>query len=86
MTRTTTYAVTFTSDFTLPGWYESWPAGRYLVTTDEEQLDTSFPAFRRIATRIELQRGPIKSSVLISPQDLDSALEADRAPGAPDRS
>lgn len=84
--RTTTYTVIFTSDFRLPGWDESWPAGRYLVTTDEEQLDTSFLAFRRIATRIELQRGPIKSSVLISPQDLDSALKADRALGSIDGS
>ena len=84
--RTTTYTVIFTSDFRLPGWDESRPAGRYLVTTDEEQLDTSFLAFRRIATRIELQRGPIKSSVLISPQDLDSALKADRALGSIDGS
>ncbi len=60
--------VTFKSAFALPGWDEPLPAGQYTVTTDEEQLDTSFPAFHRVATRIELRKGAVTQFLTISPR------------------
>lgn len=82
-TRTTSVTVTFRSAFTLPGWDEKLPAGQYTVTTDEEQLDTSFPAFHRVATRIELRRGAVTQFLTISPQDLAALLAADRQSAPP---
>ena len=82
-TRTTTTIVTFISSFTLPGWDESWPGGEYTVTTDEESLDTSFPAYGRVSTTIALPKGSATSYVSIDPIELVSALERDhqRKPG-----
>lgn len=77
--RTTTKTVTFKSAFQLPGWEAPWPSGTYEVNTDEEQLETSFPAFRRIETRIVLRRGAETRHVTISPQDLEEALGRDGA-------
>jgi hypothetical protein len=77
--RTTTKTVVFKSAFQLPGWDASWPAGPYEVSTDEEQLETSFAAFRRIETRIVLSRGAETMHVTIAPQDLDDALTRDRS-------
>jgi len=37
--------------FTLPGLDRTYPAGTYVVRTDEESLELSFAAFRRIATQ-----------------------------------
>ena len=80
MTRRTTSAlVTFRSSFTLPSWDESWPAGDYTVTTDEELLDTSFPAYRRISTMITLERGAVTHHVEIDPLELVAAMEQDHA-------
>jgi hypothetical protein len=76
-TRTTSVTITFRSAFALPGWDETLPAGQYTVTTDEEQLDTSFPAFHRVATRIELRQGAVTQFLTISPQDLAAALTKD---------
>ena len=77
--RTTTKTVAFKSAFQLPGWDTSWPAGPYEVSTDEEQLETSFTAFRRIETRIQLRRGAETMHVTVAPQDLEDALTRDRA-------
>ena len=77
--RTTTKTVTFKSPFQLPGWDASLPAGAYEVSTDEEQLDTSFTAFRRVETRIQLRRGAETMHVTIAPQDLDDALTRDQS-------
>lgn len=80
MTRRTTSAlVTFRSAFTLRGWDESWPAGDYTVTTDEELLDTSFPAYRRVSTMITLARGAVTHYVEIDPLELAAAIEQDQA-------
>lgn len=78
-TRTTTEVVRFRASFSLPGLDESWPAGDYAVTTDEELLDTSFPAYRRVATRIVIQSGGVSQHVAIDPLELAAALERDRA-------
>lgn len=77
--RTTTSTVTFRSPFCLPGWEAPWAAGTYQVSTDEESLETSFPAFHRVATRIELRRGSVTLSETIDPNQLDAALAFDRA-------
>lgn len=76
-TRTRTETVRFKSAFTLPGWDETWPAGEYRVTTDEELLDTSFPAYRRVSTSIALPRGAVTRYVEIDPRDLAAAVERD---------
>jgi hypothetical protein len=80
-TRTTTATVTFRSSFTLPGWDEAWPSGDYKVTTDEELLETSFPAYRRVSTTIALSRGAVTRYVEIDPIELASAIERDKANG-----
>ena len=82
--RTTTKTVVFKSAFQLPGWDAPWPAGSYDVSTDEEQLETSFAAFRRIGTRIVLRRGAETMHVTISPQDLEDALTRDRSASVAD--
>jgi hypothetical protein len=76
-TRTSSHTVTFRNAFRLPGWETSWPPGDYTVTNDEQQLDVSFPAFQRIATRIELRRGAETRHVAISADELAAALLTD---------
>jgi hypothetical protein len=76
--RTTHHQVTFRKPFTLPGWDETWPAGNYMVTTREELLDTSFPAYHRVSTTIALRRGAETRYVEVVPLDLASALDWDR--------
>jgi hypothetical protein len=78
-TRTTTTIVTFRSSFTLPGWEDSWPGGEYTVTTDEELLDTSFPAYRRVSTTIALPKGAVTRYMEVDPIELASAVERDQA-------
>lgn len=75
--RTTTSTVTFRAPFSLPGWDASWPPGDYVITTDEEPLDTSFAAFRRLSTSIELRRGAETRHVTIAPEDLLAAIARD---------
>ena len=82
-TRTTTAVVTFRSPFALPGWDESWPGGDYTVITDEELLDTSFPAYRRISTKIVLARAAVTRYVEIDPLELNAAIEQDQAISKP---
>ena len=57
MMHTRIDTISFRSPFTLPGLDKTYPAGTYEVATDEEQLDLSFAAFRRIETRIRLPSG-----------------------------
>jgi len=76
-TRTTDHLVTFKKPFTLPGWEETWPAGDYTVTTHEELLDTSFPAYHRVSTTIALHRGAETRHVDVAPLDLADALGRD---------
>ena len=52
--RTTSKTVTFTRPFNLSGMDEVQPAGTYTVETDEELLQTSLPAYRRISTLMRL--------------------------------
>ena len=73
------YTVTFSSPFTLPGLERSYPPGSYTVNADDEQLDVSFEASRRIATTILLREGPLTRAWQVKSVDLDAALVADAA-------
>jgi hypothetical protein len=75
--RTTTNTVTFRSPFILPGWDTPWPPGDYVITTDEEPLETSFSAFRRVSTTIQLRSGAETRHVTIAPEDLMAAIVRD---------
>jgi hypothetical protein len=77
--RTTVRPVAFANPFTLPGLDRTYPAGTYLVSVDEEQLDLSFSAFRRVGTRIALTHGAVTESWPVDPADLDAALSSDAA-------
>jgi hypothetical protein len=75
--------VVFAAPFTLPGLDRTYPAGTYYVSVDEEALDTSFAAFRRVGTRIALTRGPVIESWPVDPEDLDKALSNDATKRGP---
>jgi hypothetical protein len=49
------------------------------VSVDEEQLDVSFTAYRRVATTIMLVNGPTTRAWGVEPLDLAAALEKDAA-------
>jgi hypothetical protein len=84
-TRTTKKTVTFARPFSLSGFDGEQPAGSYSVETDEELLDgVSFPAYRRMATMMQLNAKSIGSNgilqvAVIDPLQLDAALAADAA-------
>jgi len=83
MIHSYSYTVNFGSAFTLPGLDRSYPPGSYTVQADDEQLDLSFAASRRVATTILLKAGPMTQAWLVKPSDLDAALAADLAPQRP---
>ena len=79
--RTTSKTVTFTHPFNLSGMDKVQPAGTYTVETDEELLQTSLPAYRRIST---LMRLPVRTTgtvltqiVETNPVELARALARD---------
>jgi hypothetical protein len=81
--RTIETTVTFTRPFTLTGLDGPQPAGTYTIeTTEEEILDVSFPAFRRIETILRLpavtRPGGTTQAVPVDPAELTAALAADR--------
>jgi hypothetical protein len=84
-TRTTKSTVIFKRPFSLSGFDGEQPAGSYSVETDEELLDSvSFPAYRRLATMMQLDAktvGPsgILQVAVIDPLQLEAALAADVA-------
>ena len=81
-TRTTGKTVRFHHAFTMAGSDGSYPAGEYLVQTDEELLEQmSFPAWKRVATTILLQDGATTRSLLIDPAELERMLERDATAG-----
>ena len=82
-TRTTERTVRFGRAFTLAGSDHTWPAGEYLVQTDEEMLEQlSFAAWKRIATTILLRDGGTTQSVTVDPAELERMLSRDaEAPG-----
>ena len=79
--RTTTSTVTFTRSFSLPGFDKPHAAGTYEVKTDEESLDASFAAWRRVATSILLVHGGSIQAWRVEPDDLAKALSEDATGG-----
>jgi hypothetical protein len=83
--RTTETTVTFTRPFLLPPMEAPQPAGAYRVVIDEDEVPgLSFLAFHRTATMLALpaigSAGGPSQIVTIRPEDLEAALERDRAP------
>jgi hypothetical protein len=78
--RSSSWTVTFRRPFALNG-MDALPAGTYTVETEEEQLDVSFPAYRRTATFMVLpcsSDGAMESQmVTIDPLELAAALATD---------
>ena len=87
MIRTTEKTVIFSQPFFINSLEEPFPAGDYLVETDEELLEGfPFRAYRRILTVMQL---PAESghpgathSFTVDPDELDAALKRDREIGA----
>lgn len=80
--RTTSRSVTFRHPFTLKGNEEAFPAGTYVVETDEEMLDTvSLCAYRRLATWIRIPCVPGRPGTIdtmaVAPEELAAALAED---------
>ena len=75
--RTTTSTVTFTRSFFLPGFDKPHAPGTYEVKTDEESLDASFAAWRRVATSILLVHGGSIESWRVEADGLAKALAED---------
>jgi len=74
--------VTFRHPFTLAGLDREWPPGTYVVDAEDEVLDVSFAAYRRVATRIRLTRGATTEFWPVSAHDLEAALQNDRGGSA----
>lgn len=78
-TRTTNATVIFQRPFILDGFDSVQPSGSYIVETEEELLDTSFPAWKRIATLMHLTQAGATEYVPVDPEQLDAALLRDGA-------
>src|SRR6266446_6362463 len=82
--RTTSKTVTFTHPFNLSGMDEVQPAGTYTVETDEELLQTSLPAYRRISTLMRLPArttGTVLTQIVeVNPVELAAVLARDSQP------
>jgi hypothetical protein len=83
VTRTTTKMVIFAHPFVLAEEGESFAAGEYLVQTDEEMIENlSFPAWRRVATSIEVRRDGATQVLPIDPKRLALILSRDAVTSA----
>jgi hypothetical protein len=77
--RTTLDIVTFRSSFILNKDVGELPAGSYQIEIDEEEIPSQDrQAFRRTAIYFHVGRSGSTRMFVISPNDLDSALERDR--------
>ncbi|SRR5258706_10008620 len=80
VTRTRSMQVAFRRPFVLSGLDSLQPAGAYTVDTEEELLDTlAVPAWRRIATVIQMARSGAMEYVTVDPGELREALIRDGA-------
>ena len=83
-TRITSKTVTFKRPFIIGGIDQLQPAGTYTVDTEEEQIDAvSFPAWKRVATVILLERLGATEYQRIDPKELHEALMRDGKPEDP---
>ena len=79
-TRTKTRTIHFDRPFALFGLEGLQPPGDYQVQDDEEQITgISWLAYRRIATLIEIRSGQKRSLVTIDNEELEAAMERDKA-------
>lgn len=88
MVRTTTTTVEFAHPFMLGRDEGPFPAGAYVIETEEELiLGLSFQAYRRIRTTMTVRVGRGIHSALqaltIDPNELAKARELDAASGGP---
>ncbi|HLZ66664.1 MAG TPA: hypothetical protein VKQ29_10560 [Aliidongia sp.] len=84
LTRTHTRTVTFDRPFLLEGCDGVQQAGRYVVETEEELLQSlSFPAWHRVRSTLRAEAPPggsMRRQVAeIDPAELEQALERDAA-------
>ena len=84
MERTTTTTAGFAHPFMLGNDEGPFPAGTYVIETDEELIPgLSFPAYRRIRTTITVPIGRGSHTALhaltIAPTELEKALKLDAA-------
>lgn len=83
MMRTTKTTVMFKHPFKLGPEDEIYPAGSYLIETDEELLqEVSFPAYRRTATwiqrRNEQKPACVMPIITVDPVELEAAILKDK--------
>ena len=83
--RTTQKTVRFTREFSLPNFDAPQPAGTYRVDHDEEAIEAgASSAWLRVGSFIHLpaigMRASTHQMVPVRPEDLDAAIESDRAP------
>ena len=75
--RTTARSVTFRGPFVLKGLDGVQPAGTYTVETDEEAIEASFLAYRRVATLMHVYKAGVTEVFPVDPVELDAALLRD---------
>lgn len=79
--RTTRASVTFKSPFRLSVFDEPLPAGQYDIDTEEEAVEgNERTVYVRVATLLQLRTSGKVQTVTIDPQELATALAADRDP------
>jgi hypothetical protein len=77
-TRSTRSHIRFRQPFTLPGLAGPQPAGRYVIHTEQEMLDTvTFMGWRQTALTIEIAQDGATEHVTIDAQALREALVRD---------
>ncbi len=72
--------VTFRRPFLLDGFDSPQPAGTNTVDTEEELLEAlSFPAWKRVATSMQITQGGAMEYLPVDPNELNGALARDAA-------
>jgi hypothetical protein len=77
--RTISSTVVFKRPFSLPGFDRPHAPGTFEVKTDEESLDASFGAWRRVATNVMLVDRGQTQAWRVEPRELADAIEKDVA-------
>jgi hypothetical protein len=79
--RTRKATVTFQRPFTLNRDVGELPPGSYDIEIDEEEIQaTDRTAYRRTAIYLLVQSSGSTRTIVVTPADLESALERDRNP------
>jgi hypothetical protein len=80
--------VTFTRPFSLAGFHNWQPAGRYSVEIDASLMEgVIYPPYREMATMVRVDAEPddgaARQVAIIDPRELQRALAADAVPAFP---